>query len=216
MRCGRIRCKGGVAGEESETSGSSKTFKLQDRFIRVWRGYRAQCAGHPMLPLFPRYAADPIMQTPCMTIPETMFGLPRKRYVVVQIAIPQRTTMTRTGFWQGGFMRTGCWFWFIGSSIPLLHGGPDLFFFLGEEPAFDKEDRRYHTQFPFPYIKIIIASKAGEIKGDPDSGCLLSLPPVAEIYESPCSSTTSPITIPVSLPASAALISTAGSCYTNT
>ena len=86
----------------------------------------------------------------------------------------------------------------------------------GEEPAFDKEDRRYHTQFPFPYIKIIIASKAGEIKGDPDSGCLLSLPPVAEIYESPCSSITSSITIPASLLASAARFPRAVSCYTNT
>jgi len=83
-------------------------------------GNQAHGAGHPMLQLFLRYAADPIMQTPCMTIPETRFGLPRKRYVVVKIAIPQRTMMTRTGFWQGGFMRTGCWYWFIGSSVPIF------------------------------------------------------------------------------------------------
>lgn len=51
-------------------------------------------------PVFLRYTADPIMQTPWMTIPLVRFGLPMKRKVVVKIAIPQRMTMTRAGFWR--------------------------------------------------------------------------------------------------------------------
>jgi hypothetical protein len=47
------------------------------------------------------------MQTPWMTIPYVMFGLPMKRMVVVKIAIPQRMTITSAGFWQGGFILPG-------------------------------------------------------------------------------------------------------------
>jgi hypothetical protein len=58
-------------------------------------------------PVFLRYTADPIMQTPWMAIPYVMFGLPMKRMVVVKIAIPQRITITSAGFWQGGFILPG-------------------------------------------------------------------------------------------------------------
>ncbi len=47
-----------------------------------------------------RYAADPIIQTPWMTIPDVRFELPIKRKVVVKMAIPQRMTITKAGFWQ--------------------------------------------------------------------------------------------------------------------
>jgi len=33
-----------------------------------------------------------------MTIPEVRFGLPKKRKVVVKMAIPQRITITNAGF----------------------------------------------------------------------------------------------------------------------
>jgi hypothetical protein len=58
-------------------------------------------------PLFLRYTADLIMQTPWMTIPYVRFGLPMKRKVVVKIAIPQSMTITSAGFWQGGFILPG-------------------------------------------------------------------------------------------------------------
>jgi hypothetical protein len=51
-----------------------------------------------------RYAADPIIQTPWMAIPDVRFELPLKRRVVVKMAIPQRMTITKAGFWQLSFI----------------------------------------------------------------------------------------------------------------
>jgi len=55
-------------------------------------------------PLFLRYDADPIIQTPWITIPEVRFGLPMKRKAVAKMAIPQRMTITKAGFRQLMFM----------------------------------------------------------------------------------------------------------------
>jgi hypothetical protein len=71
-----------------------------------WGITSCQCAGWPLYQaavpstgqVFLRYDTDPIMQMPWMTMPNTRFGLPMKRKVVVKIAIPQRMTMTSAGF----------------------------------------------------------------------------------------------------------------------
>jgi len=39
-----------------------------------------------------------------MAIPDVRFALPIKRKVVVKMAIPQRMTITKAGFWQLRFI----------------------------------------------------------------------------------------------------------------